>query len=353
MSGMQHRNEAIPKLQEIRHHVDDRRFNSLRGQQLIVASDLIARSIAMIKVIMDVDTGIDDAIAIMMALQSPEIEIIGITTVSGNVSARLAGLNTLGILKIFGKHLAIPVIQGAVRPLSKKIVQAEDVHGQKGLGNVNLEYSEQRSLLRKGVEISQHISKILANYRKKEVSLVATGPLTNIAKAITEDPTIVDSLSRICIMGGAYGIASKVYGNITQYAEFNFYYDPIAAQIVMSSPFARLNVVGLDATDRYLMVDEKFIVRLNHQKSKASKIAKFLLEYPLEKFGRFNLPDIFAVGMLEKPNLFQFKRGKVVVITQGGELWGHSKFMERNSANSFVVKKIDEKGFNNYVFSRL
>jgi inosine-uridine nucleoside N-ribohydrolase len=189
----------------------------------------------MIKVIMDVDTGIDDAIAIMMALQSPEIEIVGITTVSGNVSSRIAALNTLGILNIMGKQLEIPVMQGAARPLSKekKIVHAKDVHGKKGLGNINLEYSP--ALLRKGKKISHFISRILANYRKKEVSLVATGPLTNIAKAIIEDPAIVDSLSRICIMGGAYGLASKVYGNITQYAEFNFYCDPAAAQIVMHS----------------------------------------------------------------------------------------------------------------------
>jgi len=203
------------------------------------------------KVIMDVDTGIDDAIAIMMALQSPEIEIVGITTVSGNVSARIAGLNTLGILNIMGKHLEIPVMQGAAKPLSRKIVHVEeDVHGKKGLGNVNLEYSQQAPFLRKGGKISQFISRILANYRKKEVSLVATGPLTNIAKAIIEDPAIVDSLSRICIMGGAYGLASKVYGNITPYAEFNFYCDPKAAQIVMCSSGARLNIVGLDATDR-------------------------------------------------------------------------------------------------------
>lgn len=310
-------------------------------------------SITTTKVIMDVDTGIDDAIAIMMALQSPEIEILAITTVSGNVSARTAGLNTLGILKIFDKHLAIPVMQGAARPLSRKIAHAEDVHGQKGLGNVNLEYNQQRSLLRKGKKISQHISEILANYRKNEVSIVATGPLTNIAKAITEDPTIVDSLSRICIMGGAYGLASKVYGNITKYAEFNFYSDPVAAQIVLSSPVARINVVGLDATDRYLIVDEKFIERLDYQKSKAAKMAKSLLQYPLEKFGRFNLPDIFAVGMLEKPKLFQFKRGQVVVITQCEELWGYSKFTEWNKSNIFVVEKVDENGFNDYVFSRL
>jgi inosine-uridine nucleoside N-ribohydrolase len=322
--------------------------------ELILAFNLTACSVDMIKIIMDVDTGIDDAIAMIMALQSPEIEILAISTVSGNVSARLAGLNTLGLLKMFDKHLVIPVIQGAARPLSKKIMRAEeDIHGQKGIGNVKLNYNQLRLQLRKGEKISHRISRILDNYKKKEVSFVATGPLTNIAFAITEDPAFVNHFSRICIMGGAYGLASKVYGNITEYAEFNFYYDPIAAQIVMSSPAARLNIVGLDATDRYLVVNEKFMVRLDDQKSKASKLAKSILEYPLRKFGRFNLPDTFAVGMLEKPNLFQFVRGRVVVTSQGGELWGHSKFIQRNNTNQYVVKKVDQKGFSDYVFSRL
>ena len=304
----------------------------------------------MSKIIMDVDTGIDDAIAILMALQSPEIEIVGITTVSGNVSARMAALNTLGILNIMGKQLEIPVMQGAAMPLSKKkIVHAEEVHGKKGLANINLEYNQ--ALLRKG-KISHFISTILANYRKKEVSLVATGPLTNIAKAIIEEPGIIDSLSRICIMGGAYGLARKVYGNITQYAEFNFYCDPEAAQIVICSSGARLNVIGLDATDRYLIVDSKFIARLDQQKSKAAKIAKSLLQYPLAKFDRFNLPDVFAVGMLEMPRLFKFKRGQVV-IKQDREMRGHSKFREGKNSNVFVVAKVDENAFYDYVFSRL
>ena len=90
------------------------------------------------KVLMDVDTGVDDAIAIIMALQSSEIEIIGITTVSGNVTARTAALNTLGILRVMGKESKIPVVKGASRSLSKKIVHAEEVHGKKGLGNISL-----------------------------------------------------------------------------------------------------------------------------------------------------------------------------------------------------------------------
>jgi inosine-uridine nucleoside N-ribohydrolase len=95
------------------------------------------------------------------------------------------------------------------------------------------------------------------------------------------------------------------------------------------------------------------MARLDHQKSKASKLAKSILEYPMRKFSRFNLPDTFAIGMLEKPNLFQFIRGQVVVSSQGGELWGHSKFIQRNKTNQFVVKNVDQKEFNDYVLSRL
>ena len=304
----------------------------------------------MIKAVMDLDTGIDDAIALMIALQSPEIKIVGITTVSGNVSARIAGLNTLGILNVMDKQSEIPVMQGASRPLSRgRVAHAHDIHGKKGLGNIDLQYNQ--VLLRKG-KITQFLSGILANYRKKEVSLVATGPLTNIAKAIIEDPDVIDCLSGIYIMGGAYGLASRTYGNITKYAEFNFYCDPKAAQIVMRLPRVRLNVAGLDATDRYLMIDNKFIARLNKQESKAAKLAKALLEYPLAKFGKFDLPDVFAIGMLEKASLFRFKMGEVFIM-QDGELRGHSKFRGRDDGNVYVVAKVHENAFKDYVFSRL
>src|SRR5215211_8629615 len=122
---------------------------------------------------MDVDTGIDDdAIAIIMALQSPEIEIIGITTVSGNVTAKAAALNTLGILRKMGR--VQDTSDEASEPLSKKIVHAEEVHGEKGLGNITLQCNP--ALLQKG-NVSDFISETLANYRRGEVALVATGPL--------------------------------------------------------------------------------------------------------------------------------------------------------------------------------
>jgi inosine-uridine nucleoside N-ribohydrolase len=323
---------------------------------------------------MDVDTGIDDAIAIIMALQSPEIEIIGITTVSGNVTAKAAALNTLGILRKMGKESKIPVMKGASKPLSKKIVHAEEVHGEKGLGNITLQCNP--ALLQKG-NVSDFISETLANYRRGEVALVATGPLTNIATAILEDPEITNSLSRICIMGGAFGLASKVYGNITQYAEFNFYCDPKAAQIVMthaSSGAVRLNIVGLDVTGRYLMIDDEFVSRLSNRQCKKKKnkggnsssgnndkvptIVKSLLRYPLTKFGKFDLPDVFAVAMFERPELFRLKRGKIDIV-QNGLLWGHSRIV-KGSQNineydkTFVATGVTNvRVFCSYVFSRL
>jgi inosine-uridine nucleoside N-ribohydrolase len=324
---------------------------------------------------MDVDTGIDDAIAIIMALQSPEIEIIGITTVSGNVTAKAAALNTLGILRKMGKESKIPVMKGASKPLSKKIVHAEEVHGEKGLGNITLQCNP--ALLQKG-NVSDFISETLANYRRGEVALVATGPLTNIATAILEDPEITNSLSRICIMGGAFGLASKVYGNITQYAEFNFYCDPKAAQIVMthaSSGAVRLNIVGLDVTGKYLMIDDEFVSRLSNRQCKKKKkkdgsssssgnndkvptIVKSLLRYPLTKFGKFDLPDVFAVAMFERPELFRLKRGKIDIV-QNGLLWGHSRIVKgsqniNEDNKTFVATGVTNvRVFCSYVFSRL
>jgi inosine-uridine nucleoside N-ribohydrolase len=327
---------------------------------------------------MDVDTGLDDAIAIIMALHSPEIEIIGITTVSGNVTARAAALNTLGILRVMGKESKIPVLKGASRPLSKKIVHAEEIHGKKGLGNIALQCNP--ALLQKKRDVYNFVSETLANYRKGEVALVATGPLTNVARVILKDPDITHSLSRICIMGGAFGLASKIYGNITQHAEFNFYCDPKAAQIVMSHASlgaVRLNIVGLDVTDKYLTIDDKFILRLSNRQCKKKRkkeeggrrrrrknsdkvptILKSLLRYPLMKFGRFDLPDVFAVAMLERPELFRFKRGKVDIV-QNGILSGHSRFVRGthniNEYNkTFVATEVKSKrALDSYVFSRL
>jgi inosine-uridine nucleoside N-ribohydrolase len=177
-------------------------------------------------------------------------------------------------------------------------------------------------------------------------------------------------------MGGAFGRASKVYGNITQYAEFNFYCDPKAAQIVMnhaSSGAVRLNIVGLDVTDKYLIIDNNFVSRLSSRQCKERKrgggssiintckapaLVKSLLRYPLSKFGTFDLPDVFAVAMFEWPELFRFEKGKIDIV-QNGILRGHSRFVKGNHVTNrnnktFVATRVtNARLFRSYIFSRL
>jgi inosine-uridine nucleoside N-ribohydrolase len=215
---------------------------------------------------------------------------------------------------------------------------------------------------------------MLGNYKEGEVALVATGPLTNVARLILEDPNTMHLISKICIMGGAYGLASKIYGNITKHAEFNFYCDPKAAQIVMDHAYSgeiELNIVGLDVTDKYLRIDEEFISRLSSRNckrrtrehsdnsEKVPVIVKSLLRYPLTRFGKFDLPDVFAVAMLERPDVFRFTRVKVDVIQDDGIDYGHSRFVKGSQGvneynKTFVATKvISEKIFQSYVLSRL
>jgi inosine-uridine nucleoside N-ribohydrolase len=176
-------------------------------------------------------------------------------------------------------------------------------------------------------------------------------------------------------MGGAYGLASRIYGNITQHAEFNFYSDPKAAQIVMAHAClgqVQLSIVGLDLTDKYLRIDEGFIFRLSSRRCQNRKkehngitntnnvptLVKSLLNYPLTKFGKFDLPDVFAVAMLERPDLFKFTMGKVDIL-QNGIMRGHSRFLKGSrdtnvGSKIFVATEvISEKAFHSYVFSRL
>jgi len=320
------------------------------------------------KILMDVDTGIDDAIAIIVASQSPDIEIVGITTVTGNVTSESAGLNTLGILKAVGLESKIPVLQGASRPLSKSIGRLRKVHGKDGLGNVKLVYDPAH--LQKG-NPSRFISEILGNYRKKEVSLVATGPLTNIAGIVLDDSEIINNLSKICIMGGAFGLTYKQSENVAPHAEFNFYSDPKAAHIVLNSKSTkaiRKYVVGLNVTDKFFMVTREFLSLLSEpqciKSNNLSVIARSLLDYPLSKFGSVHLPDVFAVAMVEMPDLFKFKKGQVKIVRRGIHR-GESIFIEANTLDidndrkvdtclTHVATKVtDQTKFYSYIISRL
>ncbi|HYX56949.1 MAG TPA: nucleoside hydrolase [Nitrososphaeraceae archaeon] len=311
------------------------------------------------KVILDVDPGVDDAIAIIVALQSIDIEVLGISTVNGNIDSGSGALNTLRILHALGKS-NIPVLQGATKPIIKRrIVRPEHFHGKGGLGGLQLELPKDKKILSK-VQLSDFIELTLKNYRKREVSIIATGPLTNIARLFMNKNSysIMKNLGEISIMGGAFRSHNIIFGSFTKYADFNFYCDPEAAKIVINQ---NVNVnrkfVGLDVTTNPLCaVGPELIRKIKNIKCTTSriKIIATLLDFAISTRKICHLHDVFAVAMLEKPSLFELKKGHIKV-SLNGKMRGHSQFIEDNgsSNNILVAANVNEKALNNYLISRL
>jgi inosine-uridine nucleoside N-ribohydrolase len=311
------------------------------------------------KVILDVDPGIDDAIAIIVALQSIDIEVLGISTVNGNIDSGSGALNTLRILHALGKS-NIPVLQGATKPIIKRrIVRPEHFHGKGGLGGLQLDLPKDNKILSK-VQLPDFIEATLKNYKKGEVSIIATGPLTNIARLFMNKNSysIMKNLGEISIMGGAFRSHNIIFDSFTKYADFNFYCDPEAAKIVINQ---NVNVnrkfVGLDVTTNPLCaVGPELIRKIKNIKCTTSriKIIATLLDFAISTRKSCHLHDVFAVAMLEKPSLFELKKGHIKV-SLNGKMRGHSQFIEDNgSSNSILVAaNVNEKALNNYLISRL
>lgn len=190
------------------------------------------------KVIIDCDPGIDDALAIILALKSKEIEVIGITTVSGNVESLQGAKNALKVLKLLGR-LDIPVYLGESKPIKRELVTAQDTHGEDGLGETFLEEVSSEYIRENGVDF------ILNTLKNQEnVSIIALGPLTNLCRAIEKDSETFHRVKEIVSMGGAY----KSHGNCSPVAEFNYWVDPHGAREFLKKFNGEFTMVGLDVT---------------------------------------------------------------------------------------------------------
>lgn len=190
------------------------------------------------KVIIDCDPGIDDALAIILALKSKEIEVIGITTVSGNVESLQGAKNSLKVLKLLGR-LDIPVYLGESKPIKRELVTAQDTHGEDGLGETFLEEVSSEYIRENGVDF------ILNTLKNQEnVSIIALGPLTNLCRAIEKDSETFHRVKEIVSMGGAY----KSHGNCSPVAEFNYWVDPHGAREFLKKFNGEFTMVGLDVT---------------------------------------------------------------------------------------------------------
>jgi len=205
------------------------------------------------KIILDVDTGIDDAIGIMLACASPELNIQAITTVSGNIDLVSATRNTLRILKTI-KHEGIPVFAGEKTPLKRDVRYATEIHGNCGLAgqlaDVDVEEKLEKVLSNKITAVDYIIETVKAN--KGEITIIMTGPETNFAKALEIEPGLENWVKEVIIMGGA----ADMIGNESPVAEFNIAIDPEAAEMVFGSK-ANVTMVGLDVTTKALLTRDR------------------------------------------------------------------------------------------------
>ena len=195
-----------------------------------------------IPIVIDCDPGHDDAIAILLALASPEVELRGVTTVAGNQTLDKTTRNALQVLEVAGR-VDVPVAPGADRPLRRELRTAAHVHGESGLDGPSLPEPS-------ATAVAAHAADFLAELIEPGVVLVPTGPLTNVALMLERHPDVRDRLERIVWMGGAIG-----EGNVTPAAEFNAFVDPEAAAAVFGSG-VRVTMIGLDVTHQALFTRE-------------------------------------------------------------------------------------------------
>ena len=295
------------------------------------------------KIIIDTDPGQDDAVGILLALASPEVEVLALTTVAGNVPLDLTSRNARIVCEIAGRP-DIPVHAGCDAPLSRPLVTAEHVHGKSGLDGIAL--FQPASALAPGHAVDAIID-ILRREPEGSVTLIAMGPLTNLATAFRRAPDIVPRLREIVLMGGAY----FEVGNITPAAEFNIYVDPEAAQIVFAAG-APLTVLPLDVTHKAL-TSRDWIEQMRASGPVGRAVAgwtDFFERYDREKYGAEGAPlhDPCTIAWLIQPDLFAGRHINVEIETQGAFTTGMTVAdwwrVTGRPANALFLRNVDRDG---------
>ena len=273
----------------------------------------------MYRLILDTDPGLDDALALFLALASPEVQLEAITTVSGNVHVDLTTRNALALLELAGRT-DIPVARGCDRPLLRQPVFADYVHGQNGLGGVELPTPNLQPLAQHAVDLI--IERVMAAPR--EITLVPVGPLTNIALALCKEPRIADRVREVVIMGGAM----RVPGNVTPEAEFNIYADPHAAHIVFHVGWP-IRLVSLDVTNKTLLQPEQ-VQALASNGSPVTRLIQQMVDNFLDTFGRprgltaFQMHDPLCLSAAFQPEMITWEPAYVDVELAGSLTLGET-----------------------------
>jgi inosine-uridine nucleoside N-ribohydrolase len=294
------------------------------------------------KIIFDTDPGTDDALALMLALNSPELDVRAVTVVPGNVTAAMGLENALRMVSL-ANRCDIPVAAGAQHPLFQKLITAEFWHGKNGLANVELPPSKCKVDVRFGPDLIIQ----MVHASPHEITLVPVGPLTNIALAVEKDPSIVPLVKEVILMGGSIS-----GGNVTAAAEFNIYNDPEAAQIVFQAGW-QLTMVGLEIGNKALFTP-KYLDELRQTHGTINDFIVSVLTFMLnlsESFGSSGAPmyDPSAVAVAIDSTLVKVQQMHVDVETRGqftrGETVGnrHGE-VERDVVHGdrYVIEGVDK-----------
>jgi len=293
------------------------------------------------KFIIDTDTAADDAVALLLATAEPDIDILGVTTVCGNVPLELATKNALQVLETAGRN--VPVYVGAKAPLKRELYTAEYVHGKDGMGDKNLINPKTSPQKENAVDF---ILDTVEN--EKELEIIALGPVTNLAKAISKKPDIMKKVKRIWSMG----TSGTGKGNVTEYAEFNVYVDAESYDILLKSGIP-ITIIGLDMCLGDSSLNEEDLKKLSELSYKGSFVEKCtskILEHNIKVFGSYNadIPDAVAVSaclwnetVKDKTNVF------CECITEDDEHYGQVTVSNKKTPNAELIT-----GFNSWLFKK-
>ena len=306
------------------------------------------------RVILDCDPGQDDAIAILLALASPdEIDLLAITTVAGNVPLALTARNARRICEL-ARRPDLPVFAGCPRPMIRQLTTAEQVHGETGLDGCSL---PDPVMELRDMHAVDYLVRTIRSRPEGEITLAITGPMTNVAQAIIQAPDIAGRLREIVLMGGAWQD-----GNVTPVAEFNIYADPHAAAVVFGCG-ARITMFGLNVTHKVITTTD----RLDRLKAiggdvgrEVGNILGFYDRNDPDRYGGLAgapLHDPCVIGYLINPALFQGRECNVQVettseLTMGQTVvdwWGRTGV----PANAMVMQEADADGFYELLTERL
>ncbi len=303
------------------------------------------------KIIIDCDPGIDDALALMLALSSPELNILGITTVSGNVPACMGAENALKVLKQMNR-LDIPVYCGAEFPLRREYVDAKDTHGEDGLGETNYPNVEEVKWKTGAVDfIVQTLQK------EMDVSIIAIGPMTNIALALQQCPEAFKRLDEFISMGGNF----RSYGNCSPVAEYNYWCDPDAADYVYQNIGTMIHMVGLDVTRNIVFTPtiSDFCQRIHPSNGTfAKQITRFYDEFhwKYERIIGCVINDPLAVAYFINRDLCNGFEAYTTVVTDGiciGQTIVDSMDFWKKKKNSYVLTEVDQVNFMKFFLRRV